>query len=158
MERRLLQSLQSWLHRANRKPLILKGVRQVGKTYLLKAFGERSFANVHHINFEKDRDLAAIFEPNLGPKHIIDTLSFYLNKSIDIEHDLVIFDEIQACPRALTSLKYFCEDMPQLALCAAGSLLGVHLASSSFPVGKVDMLNMYPLSFAEFLSALQEIR
>ncbi|MBN1684322.1 MAG: AAA family ATPase [Gammaproteobacteria bacterium] len=130
----------------------------MGKTYLLKKFGQEYFSHYHYIDFEKERDLTAIFKPNLNPKRILDELSFYLKQPIDVIHDLIIFDEIQACPDALTSLKYFCEEMPTLALCAAGSLLGVHLNSGSYPVGKVDQLTLHPLSFLEFLEALGDDR
>lgn len=122
----------------------------------MHAFGEESFPRYHYVNFEKYQDIGKIFEENLEPARIISEIELLLKRAIDIEHDLVIFDEIQACPKALTSLKYFCEDMPELALCAAGSLLGIHLNDASFPVGKVDWIDMYPLSFEEFLMALGE--
>jgi len=153
MEREISQQLVAWKSRKDRKPLILYGVRQVGKTYILKEFAKAHFPVTHYLNFEEDDRLETIFADDLKPNRIIAALNFYLDISIDINHDLVIFDEIQACPRALTSLKYFQEKMPELALCSAGSLLGVHLAPVSFPVGKVDMLNMYPMSFEEFLRA-----
>lgn len=158
MKRQIITSLVNWKSKPKRKPLILNGVRQVGKTYLLKNFGQEHFQAYHHIDFEKSRDVAKIFQQNLDPKRIIDELSFYLQRSIDKENDLVIFDEIQACPSALTSLKYFCEEMPELAICAAGSLLGIHLNEGSYPVGKLDMLTMHPMSFMEFLDALADER
>lgn len=154
MNRDLLSHLLQWKIKKDRKPLILKGARQVGKTFLLKAFGSEYFPQCHYINFEKDLALEKLFERNLDPKRIIDELSFYLDHPINIQQDLVIFDEIQACPKALTSLKYFYEDMPALALCAAGSLLGIHLNSGSFPVGKTDFMYMHPLTFTEFLSGI----
>jgi uncharacterized protein len=155
MKREIMTSLLNWKSQTKRKPLILNGVRQVGKTFTLKQFGKEHFPKYHHVDFEKKRELAKIFQLNLDPERIIKELGFYLQERIDIRNDLVIFDEIQACPEALTSLKYFCEDMPELALCSAGSLLGVHLNSvSSYPVGKVDVLTMHPMSFMEFLTVL----
>lgn len=154
MKRQLMIELVSWKGSSRRKPLILRGVRQTGKTYLLTQFGQENFHNVHQINFEKQANLSEIFDQDLDPKRILDDLSFRLNTKIDIDHDLVIFDEIQACPKALTSLKYFCEDLPALALCSAGSLLGLHLNEGSYPVGKVDMMNLYPMTFTEFLDGI----
>jgi len=160
MKRNVTKSLHDWKSSANRKPLILKGARQVGKTYILKAFGNEAFARCHYVNFEMDERLGKIFEQDLKPQRILDELQFYLDRSIDSHQDLVIFDEIQRCPRALTSLKYFSEEMPDLALCAAGSLLGVtlHTDTASFPVGKVQFLEMYPLSFDEFLDGIDKER
>ncbi len=156
MQRKLLTALVKWQTKPNRKPLLLKGVRQVGKTYLLKQFGEDNFPNYYYINFESDLHLHKIFEKNLDPKRILTELSFNFGKDINIEQDFLIFDEIQACPAALTSLKYFHENCPKLALAAAGSLLGVHLHSHSFPVGKVDMLKLHPMNFTEWLEAHQQ--
>lgn len=158
MRRTYLTKLKIWKERINRKPLVLKGVRQVGKTYLLKEFGKRHFPAVHYINFEKEEKAHKVFEEDLDPVRIIQELELYLEHTINISEDLVIFDEIQSCPRALTSLKYFQEDMSQLALASAGSLLGIYLVPVSFPVGKVDMLTLYPMSFDEFLIALGETR
>jgi hypothetical protein len=151
MKRTVTESLNDWKSSANRKPLILRGARQVGKTYILKEFGGVAFPRCHYVNFEKDEKLGRIFEQDLKPGRILDELQFYLDQPIDRRRDLVIFDEIQRSPKALTSLKYFSEEMPEMALCAAGSLLGVTLQPDSFPVGKVQFLDMYPLSFAEFL-------
>lgn len=153
MKRSFIQLLSSWKSRNDRKPLIIRGARQIGKTYILNEFGKNFFPRYHYFNFEKDGSLAALFDFDLNPKRIINELNFRLNQAIDIEKDLLVFDEIQACPRALSSLKYFNEDLPELALCSAGSLLGIHLNESSFPVGKVDMLSMHPMSFDEFLEA-----
>lgn len=153
MKRTMMKSLVAWQQEKERKPLILKGVRQVGKTHLLKEFGRMHFSNFHYFNFEKETELAKIFGKNLIPERILADLSFYKNTPIAIGKDLVIFDEIQEVPRALTSLKYFCEDCPELHLCAAGSLLGVHLNSVSFPVGKVTFRTLKPMSFEEFLMA-----
>lgn len=154
MQRSLMKSLLEWKNSPHRKPLLLKGARQVGKTYLLKEFGQKAFPKVHYINFERD-SLASIFEPNFKTSRILTELSFFLGQSINPE-DLLIFDEIQACPRAISSLKYFQEEMPSLALAAAGSLLGVSLSSEAFPVGKVDWLSLYPLTFSEFLLGIGE--
>lgn len=156
MKRQFYQSLQEWKASGHKKPLMLRGVRQCGKTYLLKQFGANEFPNTHYFNFEKEPELAKIFESNLDPHHLINQLSFYQNHPIDVKNDLVIFDEIQAIPRALTSLKYFQEDMPELALCCAGSLLGVLLNNVSYPVGKIQTCYLYPLTFIEFLRAIDE--
>jgi uncharacterized protein len=158
MKRSFKNLLISWKNHRERKPLIIRGARQVGKTYILKEFGKDFFPKSHYFNFEKDGNLAKIFEYDLNPKRILNELNFRLNKSIDVKSDLVIFDEIQACPKALTSLKYFNEDIPELALCSAGSLLGIHLGNASYPVGKVDMLTMFPMSFEEFLLAVGDKR
>lgn len=158
MKRDVLNKLRAWKDKNDRKPIILRGVRQVGKTYSLQAFGEASFAAMHYLNFEKDETLKTIFERDLKPQRIIQEISFYLNKPINVDRDIVIFDEVQNIPRALTSLKYFCEEMPGLALCAAGSLLGVHLGETSFPVGKVEFLDMFPMSFLEFLEGIGDTR
>lgn len=152
-----MHKLIHWRNSKRRKPLILKGVRQTGKTYLLSEFGRQEFRDTHIINFEKQGDLHRLFEENLDPERIIDDLRFALKRNIDINNDVVIFDEIQACPKAITSLKYFCEDLPQLALCSAGSLLGLHLNESSFPVGKVDMMHLFPMTFSEFLAGIDAI-
>ncbi len=158
MRRVIEQQLVEWKEKPDRKPLILKGVRQSGKTFTLLAFGKMYFSKVHYVNFEKDAHYASAFEQDLDPQRLIRELGFYLNTDIDIHRDLVIFDEIQACAKALTSLKYFCEDLPELAICSAGSLLGVYLGPVSFPVGKVDMLEMHPMSFEEFLEAVGDHR
>ena len=158
MKRNMMDELLKWKLENDRKPLILKGVRQVGKTHLLKEFGRLHFPKVHYFNFEKQPALAKIFEPDLVPKRIIDELSFSQGGSIDITRDLVIFDEIQEFPKALTSLKYFAEDCPELFLCAAGSLLGIHLNSGSFPVGKVTFQTLRPMSFEEFLMANDDLK
>ena len=158
MKRDLLNNLKTWQNSVARKPLVLSGARQVGKTYTLKHFGENFFSSYHYVNFETDETLAGIFEKDLKPVRIIQELNFYLDAPINLESDLLILDEIQECPRALTSLKYFCELMPEMAVCAAGSLLGIHLAQSSFPVGKVDYLKMNPMGFFEFLEGTGQFR
>ena len=156
MKRTIYKNLLEWKDAPARSPLILKGTRQVGKSYILQSFGENEFLDCHTFNFEKDKKLSAVFETDLDPKRILTELAIYSGKKINIAKDLVIFDEIQESPAALTSLKYFCEKMPQLALCCAGSLIGVTLTSGSFPVGKVDFLKLYPLNFEEFLMALND--
>lgn len=149
-----MTQLIAWKAAVGRKPLILRGVRQTGKTHLLTQFGKQHFKHCHIINFEKQTTLNELFEQDLDPHRILNDLCFKLKTNIDIDTDLLIFDEIQACPKALTSLKYFCEDLPQLALCSAGSLLSLHLNEASFPVGKVDMMHLYPMTFAEFLAGI----
>lgn len=149
----MMEKLIAWKADPQRKPLLLKGVRQVGKTTLLLEFGKKYFSGVHYLNFEKEPQIASIFEPDLVPTRILSDLAFFLEKPIRPGEDLVIFDEIQEAPRALTSLKYFREECPNLHLCAAGSLLGLSLGSSSFPVGKVDFETLRPMSFEEFLTA-----
>lgn len=156
MKRHILQSLIDWKNAKTRKPLILKGARQVGKTYILKQFGEEQFEQVFYINFEKQPAMRAFFEKDLDPKRLMTEICFALKMQVNFDKDMLIFDEIQACPKALTSLKYFCEDLPELAVCSAGSLLGLHLSDESFPVGKVNWLNMYPMSFAEFVESQDE--
>lgn len=153
MKRQFIHALAAWKEKEDRKPLIIRGARQTGKTYILQEFGKSYFSRYHYFNFEDDGSLASLFEYDLNAKRIFNELNFRLNFAIDPKKDLVIFDEIQACPRALSSLKYFHENLPELALCSAGSLLGIHLSDSPFPVGKVDMLTMHPLSFIEFLEA-----
>ncbi len=156
MERYILRDLQEWKQKSGRKPLILKGVRQTGKTTILKQFGANCFQRVHYVNFEQNQKLATLFEGDFEPRRILTDLRFILGTDIDVTQDLLIFDEIQACPVALTSLKYFAEQLPELALCCAGSLLGLYLSEASFPVGKVDFLSMRPMCFAEFLAANQD--
>jgi len=158
MKRAIINNLLAWKNSKDRKPLILRGARQVGKTYILQEFGKTEFPRCHYVNFESDEQLGVLFESDLSPGRIINELQFYLDTSIDTACDLIILDEIQRYPRALTSLKYFCEQMPEVALCTAGSLLGVSLAGESFPVGKVTFLDLYPLSFDEFLEGIGKLR
>ncbi len=154
MERQLIGQLLKWKESKGRKPLVLEGARQVGKTWLLKEFGRKYFKDVCYINFEKSDVLEEVFAGDLSPQLIIEQLSIYNGKKIEPENTLVIFDEVQEMPRALTSLKYFCEEAPDYAICCAGSLLGIALhEGTSFPVGKTDFLHLYPLSFKEFLLA-----
>ncbi len=154
MKRFIWSQLLQWKDNKDRKPLILRGVRQVGKTYILRSFATVNFPTVHYINFEKEEQLVSIFDVDLSPMRILNELSFHLNRSIDTKNDIIIFDEIQNAPKALTSLKYFQEEMPEMAICSAGSLLGLHLGNEAFPVGKVDFLELYPFSFAEFLRGI----
>lgn len=158
MKRHIIQNLRNWQAKSDRKPLVLSGVRQCGKTYILQDFGQSCFRQYHYFNFEKQAVLCKIFEKDLQPQRILLELEYAGEQMIDVEHDLVIFDEIQVCSKAITSLKYFNEELSQLALCTAGSLLGLSLNNTSFPVGKVNLLNMYPLSFSEFLLAINEIQ
>lgn len=155
MERKIVESLNSWKSGANRKPLLLYGARQVGKTYTLLTFGKEQYKNCVYFNFEDSHDLTAIFERDLNPDRIVRELSAKCGQTILKGDTLIILDEIQSCERALTSLKYFCENAPEYHVAAAGSLLGVALNRKqySFPVGKVDMLTLYPLDFEEFLWA-----
>lgn len=155
MKRNIEKKLLCWKNNDGRKPLVLFGARQVGKTYTALQFGKSHYSNVVYLNFEGNNDLSSIFETNLNPHRIITALEAISTQKIQPETTLIIFDEIQASERAITSLKYFCEDAPQYHILAAGSLLGiaVNREKFSFPVGKVDMLTMVPLSFAEFLLA-----
>ena len=156
MERKFINQLLEWKNSAARMPLIVTGARQVGKTYGLLEFGRKHYQNVVYLNFENNADLHAVFERDLKPARIIRELSVKTGETIFENDTLLIFDEIQACERALTSLKYFCENEPAYHVAAAGSLLGVTLNRSnySFPVGKIDKITLYPLDFEEFLWAL----
>lgn len=157
MERLLISQLLKWKESHSRKPLVLEGARQVGKTWLLKEFGRKCFKDVCYINFEQSDVLGEVFAGDLSPQRIIEQLSIYNGKLIEPELTLIIFDEVQEMPRALTSLKYFCEEAPEYVICCAGSLLGIALhEGTSFPVGKTDFLHLYPLSFKEFLIANEE--
>lgn len=151
MKRRLLDQLTKWKRSENRKPLLLKGARQVGKSWLLKEFG-KSFKRIHYLNLEKDQLFFDVFEDSLDPKEILKKISLLTSIPVDIAQDVLIIDEIQLHPKALTALKYFCEDMPELAVCAAGSHIGVTFNNHAFPVGKVHFEQLYPLSFNEYLA------
>ena len=154
MERTLIHELLVWKEKENRKPLILKGVRQCGKTYLLKDFGNRYYDTVAYFNFEETDSLISVFEKDYDTKRIILELELFLGKSIKPGTTLIVLDEIQECGRALTAMKYFCENAPEYHIVCAGSLLGIALHKQlSFPVGKVDFLTLYPMSFSEFLRA-----
>lgn len=154
--RNISARLLQWKQAPARKPLVLRGARQTGKTYSLVEFGRQQFSAFHVLNFQENPELGSLFEGSLSPAGIIEALEFFLDANINPATDLVIFDEIQDCPRALTSIKYFCEQMPELALCCAGSLLGVIHTEEPFPVGKVTFLDLYPLSFTEFMQAVGE--
>ncbi|GHV24767.1 ATPase [Spirochaetia bacterium] len=154
MERNLTGQLAAWKDNPGKKPLILKGVRQCGKTWLLKEFGEKYYDDTAYFNFEGNDPLHARFDGDLDVRRIITELGVYRKKNIEPGKTLIIFDEIQFCGRALSSLKYFCENAPEYHITCAGSLLGLALSgASSFPVGKVDFLTLRPLSFYEFLLA-----
>ncbi len=158
IQRTINQKLLAWQQSSGRKPLVLRGARQTGKSHALAAFGEAHFEACHHLNFRENSDLASLFEGSLSPQAIVQSLEIILDTNINPETDLLIFDEVQDCPRASTSVKYFYEKMPELALCCAGSLLGVVHTEASFPVGKVNFLDLHPLSFTEFLGAIKETK
>ena len=153
MKRYITEKLIEWKNSKERKPLILKGARQVGKTYILKEFGENNYDNVAYFNFDHDDGLASLFLNTKDPRRIIEQLSLVNGSKINPGSTLIIFDEIQECPNALNSLKYFCEEASNYHVACAGSLLGIRLSKTSFPVGKVDFLNLYPMTFSEFLEA-----
>ena len=153
MQRNAMNNLIKWKNKKNRKPLLLYGARQVGKTYLVKEFAKEYFKDIIYVNFETNELIGKMFNENITPEYIIKNLEIAFNKKIEKENTLIFFDEIQKNTRALTSLKYFCEDAPEYYVIGAGSLLGIHINKKefSFPVGKVDFLTIYPLSFDEFL-------
>ena len=154
MLRDISAELSAWKKRSRRKPLILNGIRQVGKTWLFKEFGKSEYKNTAYINFENNSEFKEFFETTKNPERILENLSLALGKPIYKEDTLIIFDEIQECPKALTALKYFYEEAPEYHIAAAGSLLGITLSKpESFPVGKVEFLEVYPLTFSEFLRA-----
>ena len=155
MYRFAIEDLRRWKESKFRKPLIIEGARQVGKTWLMKEFGRTEYEEVVYINFDSNRVMAELFEQDLDCGRIIEGLALYSEKKIVPEKTLLIFDEIQEVPKALSSLKYFYENTPEYHIVCAGSLLGIALHSgTSFPVGKVDFLKLYPLSFQEFLMAM----
>lgn len=153
LKRFILDELVKWKSSKYRKPLILKGTRQVGKTYILKQFGKENYEGVAYFNFDHDENLYNLFTNTKDPKRILEQLAFVYGKAILPEKTLIIFDEIQECPNALNCLKYFQEEANEYHIVCAGSLLGIRLSHTSFPVGKIDFLNMYPMSFSEFLIA-----
>ncbi|MBR1405023.1 MAG: ATP-binding protein [Treponema sp.] len=157
MDRTIISRLAEWQKNEGRKPLILKGARQVGKTWVLKEFGRRCFKKTAYITFFKNQRMKDVFEGDYNLERILTNINIECKTEVTPEDTLIIFDEIQECPRALEALKYFCEEAPEYAVAAAGSLLGLALHKDiSFPVGKVDSMNMYPLSFREFLMAMGE--
>ena len=155
MYREIINDLKKWKDKAGRKPLLLTGVRQCGKTYIVGKFAEECFENYVYINFEQSEKYAAIFDYDFDVQRIISELEAVTKNKIIPEKTLLFFDEIQECPKAITSLKYFCENTPNLHLVCAGSLLGVALKQEniSFPVGKVNRLQLFPMNFKEFLIA-----
>ena len=154
MYRFAIETLYQWKENKYRKPLIIEGARQVGKTWLMKEFGQKAYKDTVYINFDSNSRMAELFSMDLNTERLILGLELYAGRKIDPNTTLLIFDEVQEVPKALSSLKYFCEDAPQYHIICAGSLLGLALHSgTSFPVGKVDFLKLYPLSFREFLMA-----
>lgn len=154
MQRFILEDLVKWKNSKYRKPLILKGVRQVGKTWILKEFGKLYYENTAYFNFDENIEYREFFEKTKDTKRILQNLMLISGEKIEPEKTLIIFDEVQNSPDVINSLKYFCENTPEYHIVCAGSLLGITLAKpSSFPVGKVDFLNIYPMTFSEFLIA-----
>jgi predicted AAA+ superfamily ATPase len=159
MKRDIYENLLEWKSSPRRKPLLLQGARQTGKTFILKQFGRNEYEKIIYCNFEENPDLDQFFYRDLNPKRILSDLSIYMNQTIKPDVDLLIFDEIQVSNRALNSLKYFEEQENSFHIAAAGSLLGVKLsAPGSFPVGKVNFMSLYPMTFLEFLDAMGESR
>ncbi len=157
MERLIMEQLLAWKNKSYRKPLIIRGARQVGKTWVMKEFGRRYFKQVVYISFDNNEHMKNVFSMDLDIKRILSALQVESKTQIDPENTLLIFDEIQEVPQALTSLKYFNENAPEYMIVAAGSLLGVALhPGTSFPVGKVEFLDLYPMNFREFLMAIGE--
>lgn len=158
MYRKIMSFLEAWKVNEHRKPLILQGARQVGKTYSILEFGRTRYENVAYFNFETNPKLNETFEENITPDYLIPILSHIAGQTIVREKTLIVFDEVQLCERALASLKYFCEDAPDYHIIVAGSLLGVAVnrAKFSFPVGKVDIKTLYPMDMEEFMLALGE--
>ena len=155
MYRTAIEQLYRWKESKHRKPLIIEGARQVGKTWLMKEFGRKAYPDTIYINFDSNSRMAELFSADLNPDRLILGIELYAGKKINPEKTLLIFDEIQEIPRALAALKYFCEDAPQYHIVCAGSLLGIALhEGTSFPVGKIQFLKLYPLSFREFLMAV----
>ncbi len=155
MYRIAMQQLINWKNKKNRKPLIIRGARQVGKTWLMKEFGKENYSKVVYINFDNNERMKNLFDGSLEIERIVTGIELYAGHKIDVDNTLLIFDEIQEVPKALTSLKYFNEDAPHYQIVCAGSLLGVALHNgTSFPVGKVEFMDLYPLSFFEFIMAL----
>lgn len=155
MIRTAMAELEAWKTKKQHKPLVIRGARQVGKTWLMKEFGAAQYKNTVYINFDNNERMKNLFEGSLALERLITGLELYAGYKIDPQNTLLIFDEVQEVPKALTSLKYFNEDAPQYQIICAGSLLGVALhPGTSFPVGKVEFLDLYPLSFFEFMTAM----
>jgi len=154
MKRTLYKKLLVWKNNKNRKPLLLQGARQVGKTYLINQFGNNEYSNYIYLNFEENPNLVTLFKDELSPEKIINNISLFIGRKIISKDTLLFFDEIQTVQEVLTSLKYFCEQAPEYHVIAAGSLLGVSIGKkNSFPVGKVNFMKLYPMSFIEYLTA-----
>ncbi|KAA3614891.1 MAG: ATP-binding protein [Calditrichaeota bacterium] len=158
MRRKISKELLKWKNLSARKPLLLQGARQVGKTYCLEKLGKKEFQNYHFFDFMENPSLSQIFEQDLQPERIIRDLGLYYDHDIILEKDLIIFDEIQQCPKALTSLKFFSQKSPNAFIAASGSLLGLGLSDEPFPVGKVTRYKLYPMDFEEFLEAIGQKR
>lgn len=158
MHRKIISYLKEWKDSPHRKPLILQGARQVGKTFSILEFGRTYYANVAYFNFESNPKLNDTFAEDIRPEYLIPVLSHIAGQTIIKEQTLIVFDEVQLCERALTSLKYFCEEAPEYHVIVAGSLLGVAVNRErfSFPVGKVDIKTLYPMDLEEFMLALGE--
>lgn len=157
MKRSLYNQLKIWKNDNRRKPLLLQGARQVGKTYLINAFGKNSYSNYIYLNFEEDVELKTLFEGSLSSENILKNISLYFGRKINAQDTLIFFDEIQDCPSALTSLKYFKEQSPEYHIISAGSLLGVSVGkTTSFPVGMVNFMILHPMTFNEYLVAFGE--
>lgn len=156
MYRKIVHFFEEWKSSSRRKPLVVQGARQVGKTYSILEFGRNHYENVAYFNFERNEKLKRLFDEDISPAYLVPLLSHTCGQTIVREKTLIVFDEIQTCERALTSLKYFCEEAPEYHIIVAGSLLGVAVNRSefSFPVGKVDMKTMYPMDMEEFLIAM----
>lgn len=154
MYRYAMENLREWKNKKNRKPLIIEGARQVGKTWLMKEFGRQEYTNTVYINFDSNSRMADLFSADLDITRILRGIEIYTGKKINSEDTLIIFDEVQEVPKALSSLKYFYEDAPEYHVICAGSLLGIALhGGTSFPVGKVEFMKLFPMSFREFLTA-----
>lgn len=159
MYRIAIEKLWKWKENKHRKPLIIEGARQVGKTWLMKEFGRQAYADTVYVNFDSNSRMAELFAADLDTDRLIMGLELYADRKINPDNTLLVFDEVQEVPRALASLKYFCENAPEYHIVCAGSLLGIALhQGTSFPVGKVDFLKLYPLSFKEFLMAMKKER
>ena len=158
MKRSIQKELSAWKRADRRKPLVLKGARQVGKTWALHEFGKSQYeangSNYHYVDLRESQDLHSIFSETFDPRKIIELLEFRLRLKFDTANDLLVLDEIQECPHAITSLKYFEQDLHELDLIVAGSHLGLLKHEESFPVGKVDFLHMFPMNFEEFVLSM----
>lgn len=156
MERHILTAMEQWRNSPTRKPLLLDGIRQVGKTWALKEFGQQSYENLAYFPLDRDPDARQLFETTKDPRRLVNQLSLLTGQPINPGSTLLVIDEIQRCGPALESLKYFCEEAPEYHVAAAGSLLGVSMSGTSYPVGKVDTLAVRPMTFSEFLAASGE--